>query len=115
MTHRRHVLKCWPSAYAAVCDGRKRFEYRRNDCDFAVGDLLLLIEWDPTFHGWANSSGPDLGGIEVKVTYLLQGQFGVPDGFCVMGISDPVSRTRDHFLYGPWPEIQINEAEFRKP
>lgn len=97
---RRHVLKCWPSAYAAVADGRKRFEYRRNDRDFAVGDLLLLMEWDPSIDGWGERSrGDELGGMEVTVTYLLQGQFGVPDGFCVMGISDPVSRTRDDFLW----------------
>lgn len=44
---RTHELKCWPVYFPAVADGRKTVELRRNDRAYAVGDQLLLREWDP--------------------------------------------------------------------
>src|SRR5690348_13292378 len=41
-----HVLKVWPDFYAAIASGRKTFEIRKDDRDFAEGDRLLLREWD---------------------------------------------------------------------
>lgn len=29
-----HTLKCWPNSYDAIADGRKRFEWRRDDRGF---------------------------------------------------------------------------------
>ena len=43
----QHSLKCWPEFFHQTFHGRKRFELRRNDRDFKVGDELLLKEWDP--------------------------------------------------------------------
>lgn len=43
----RHELKTWPEFFAASRRGIKRFELRRADRDFHVGDELLLREWDP--------------------------------------------------------------------
>ena len=43
----RHELKTWPQYFAAVRSGKKRFEIRRNDREFAVGDVLVLREFDP--------------------------------------------------------------------
>jgi ASC-1-like (ASCH) protein len=43
-----HTLKLWPQYFDAVADGRKRFEVRSTrDRTFAVGDVLVLREWDP--------------------------------------------------------------------
>lgn len=43
-----HDLKCWPEYFAAVLAGAKRCELRRDDTRrFAVGDRLILREWDP--------------------------------------------------------------------
>lgn len=43
-----HVKKCHPEPFRAVVDGRKPFEWRREDDGrFEVGDMLILLEWDP--------------------------------------------------------------------
>lgn len=42
-----HELKTWPEFFNETRGGRKRFELRRNDRDFQVGDELLLKEWVP--------------------------------------------------------------------
>jgi hypothetical protein len=90
-----HILKCWPNSYDAIAAGVKCFEWRRDDRGFECGDTLVLRMWDP---------GPGITGVipkgyvwkhfwvaaqdeqRVRVTYILRGQFGVPDGYCVMSI-----------------------------
>ena len=88
MTERFHDLKIWPGAFAAVEAGAKRFEYRKDDRDFNVGDRLRLREWDPTPNpnifdfcalGYTGAE------VLVNVTYILRGH-AVPNGYCVMSI-----------------------------
>ena len=82
-----HQLKCWPIPFAAMRDGTKRFEYRKDDRNYQVGDVLHVNEWKP-------DNGPGMGafgqytgeGDRYRVTYKLAGRFGVPDGFCVLSI-----------------------------
>lgn len=91
---KEHDLKCWPSVFAALLDGSKTFEFRRNDRDFAVGDVLRLREWDPAVHNAAGSLdtfaqnkayGREL---RVRVTYIAHGgRWGIPENFCVMAIT----------------------------
>ena len=82
---RIHVLKTWPSYFAEIVAGRKRFEIRVNDRDFARGDVLRLKEWDPT-PACGNATGRVF---DVRVTYIAQGVFGMPPLLCVMSI-DPI-------------------------
>ena len=88
-----HDLKTWRHAFQAVWDRKKTFEFRKDDRGFAVGDVLILKEWDPS-HGrqpWAD--GPlraDYTGREVtvEVTFVLRGEFGVPEGYAVLSFRE---------------------------
>ena len=82
-----HDLKTWPEPFAAILDGRKRFEIRRADRPFAVGDEVLLREW-------ATQVG-DYTGREIRttITYLVQpGEWGLPPGLCVFGLGRMILR-----------------------
>lgn len=104
-----HVKKCHPVPFAAVADGSKPFEYRKeDDCRFEVGDELLLLEWQPEVRvarpkydrfGWqvgdetedhidtpAGYTGETL---RRCITYVLRGEFGVPEGYVVLGLAAP--------------------------
>lgn len=90
---RVHELKCWPSAFRELIAGTKTFEYRRNDRDYTVGDVLRIREWDPYVHSQAGSldrwAQDKAYGREVKalITHIAHGgQFEIPIGFCVMSI-----------------------------
>lgn len=70
---RFHELKTWPDYYVHLLDGTKTFEYRRNDRDFRVGDVLYLREWEPL--AW-DGAAPTLGrytgrSMCRRVTYML--------------------------------------------
>lgn len=69
---RTHTLKTWPSFFEAVRDGRKGFELRKNDRDFAVGDLLVLREFEPPSNNYRDGSytGRSLTAV---VTYITHG------------------------------------------
>jgi hypothetical protein len=67
-----HELKIWPEHFHEVAAGMKRFEVRKNDRDFGVGDVLRLREWSP---GLAVADCPGCyTGREVfaRVTYIFE-------------------------------------------
>ena len=84
------------NAFAAIKDGRKRFEWRRDDRGYEVGDVLLLREWDPVTKDFVDVSGdfdaPFVANeMRVRVTYILRGAFGIPPNYCVMSIEPETS------------------------
>ena len=78
-----HALKTWPEYFQAVAERGKTFEVRKADRPFKVGETLLLQEWD-------NVKGEYTGDeISVVITYILRGgQFGIEEGFVLMGIKE---------------------------
>ena len=81
MTKRTHELKTWPEEFDAVASGKKRFEWRKEDRGFAIGDIIWLRAWYPVTREY---TGPEL---RMRVTYILRGpRFGVPEGYCIMSL-----------------------------
>jgi hypothetical protein len=84
-----HELKTWPEYFQSVFEDDKRFEIRRNDRAYRVGDILHLREWDPKTETY---SGRELW---KKVTYIFSGgKMGVEPEYVIMSlrsISQPCS------------------------
>lgn len=80
--------KVLPEYYAAVRRGDKTFEIRKDEDNVQVGDILDLREWD----------GEKYTGHHVlrEVTYVLRNcpQYGLMDGYCVIGIQPTCWRER---------------------
>ena len=85
-----HELKCHPEPFQAVKQNEKRFEFRKDDRDYRVGDNLHLREWMPG-SGWDNDGGNegDYTGDEChrRVDYIIREGFGIPKGYCIMSLA----------------------------
>jgi len=76
-----HVLKTVQPYFEALWSGEKRFEVRKNDRCFQVGDGLCLREYDAVAGSYSGRL------VMAKVLYILVGpQFGVEAGYCVMSL-----------------------------
>lgn len=74
-----HELKIYPTYFEDVISGKKKFEIRKNDRKFRVGDILILKEWDNIKY-----SGREA---RAEVIYLIDDKFaGIQPGYVVMGI-----------------------------
>jgi hypothetical protein len=65
LASREHDLKLATEFFDAVLSGMKSFELRRNDRNFAVGDVLVLREWHQ--NGYTGRS------CRAVVTYMTDG------------------------------------------
>lgn len=91
---RTHELKTWHPPFEAILHGHKRYEIRKDDREFAVGDELVLREWEPARHGgFGQIVGMDGSArytgreIRARVTYKTSGgEWGIPVGLCVLSI-----------------------------
>ncbi len=73
-----HFLKADHDIFCDVKEGKKLFDYRKNDRDFKVGDWINLTDYYPK----TKSSGDS---IDLEITYIMHGgKFGLPDGYCIM-------------------------------
>ncbi len=76
-----HELKITIPYADAICDGRKRFEVRRNDRGFNAGDYVRFSCIDD--HGLYCSHA--INDTEWVITYVFTG-FGLDDCYVVFGI-----------------------------
>ncbi len=77
----RHDLKTWPEVFALTASECKTHEYRKNDRNFLVHDVLNLREWCPDDKEYTGRE------INCLVTYISRGpEWGIPEGFCVMSV-----------------------------
>ncbi len=82
-----HELKIVEPYFLSVFNGNKNFEIRKDDRQFEIEDILLLKEWhnndvDKKFSGFTGRF------VFARVSYILRNvpDFGLKDGFCLMGI-----------------------------
>lgn len=76
-----HELKTWPEPFQKIWDGKKLFEFRKNDRGFEKGDLLRLREWSPITEKHTRRF------VLCYVPYILNGPcFGLPKGYCIMSV-----------------------------
>lgn len=83
-------LKVLPEYFRAILSREKNFEIRKNDRDFQVGDVLVLLEYDIDKKEYTDRV------VSKKISYILPGgQFGVEEGYCIMGLKNLVSWMRN--------------------
>ncbi|EHB5084395.1 DUF3850 domain-containing protein [Enterococcus faecalis] len=71
-----HELKILPEYFTVVVSGIKRFEIRKNDRGYNVGDILRLNEYE---------NGKYTGNVHVvEITYITD--YAQQDNFVVLGI-----------------------------
>jgi Domain of unknown function (DUF3850) len=75
-----HKLKTWTKFYDAVEGGHKRFEIRKNDRGFQVGDTVVLQEWDKEDELY---TGLEISG---EISYITD--FEQKPGYVVFGLRD---------------------------
>ncbi len=73
-----HELKTWQEPFQAIWDDLKSFEFRRNDRDFKVGDVLMLKEFIPMHDSYTTRV------IIADVKYILKDSFSIPEGYAIM-------------------------------
>ena len=77
-----HILKTWPEQFQAVWDEIKPWEFRKNDRNYEVGDILLLEEWDNEKKKFTTRE------IKARVVYMLKEGFGLPEGFVILSLAE---------------------------
>lgn len=82
-----HELKILPKYFEKVIKMEKKFEIRKDDRNFKVGDFLKLKEFNGEY------TGRDC---VVEVTYKMNGgEYGLEKGFCVMSIERMIWRNKN--------------------
>ena len=74
------VKKILPKYFYDILLHNKRFEIRKNDCDYKVGDKVKLILFEN------NQTNPN-NYFVVKITYVLKNipEYGLDKDYCIFG------------------------------
>ena len=100
-----HELKIHLKYYKDILSGTKRFEWRKNDRDFQVGDIIQFRILGKTLFGREHSI---LGNDLFQITYVLKDvpELGLPEGYCVLSIKQLFIPDVRHW----YPKIILNSA-----
>ncbi|OMC79582.1 hypothetical protein BK125_04695 [Paenibacillus odorifer] len=77
-----HHVKIFPHYYEDVRSGIKKFEIRKDDRDYRVGDELYLNEFDPELN---DTTGRYLS---TRIIYLVGDPQYCKKGYVVLGIDE---------------------------
>ncbi len=95
-----HVLKIWTEYFEAVSSGAKTVELRNDDRGFAVGDTLVLREWQPSTEEIMDTmQGKLVDGTtgrecRVIVTHITRGESWLQPGVVALSIRTQASADR---------------------
>lgn len=78
-----HELKITPSYFEDVVYDRKKFEVRKNDRGYKIGDYLCLREYDTEYQVYTGRE------VVVEIIYMLENFVGLKENYVVLGISAP--------------------------
>lgn len=75
-----HELKILPKYFEEVMNLNKKFELRKDDRGYQVGDFVLLKEFENGLYTGRESHC-------LKITYILRNcpEYGLEDGYCIFG------------------------------
>lgn len=88
-----HELKILPEYFVAVRDGIKKFEVRKDDRPFEVGDILCLHE--------INCGVLTGRTIKAEVTYVLRHPDYCIEGYCILSIKVAQQQTVKQLVVEP--------------
>lgn len=76
-----HELKIQPQYYHDVKCGIKRFELRKDDRNYNIGDYVILKEYDNGVYT-GNETKP------MEILYILRNcpEYGLKEGYCILGL-----------------------------
>lgn len=75
-----HYKKLTQPYFNDVWKGEKNFELRKNDCNYQVGDLVVLQEYDAIRKVYLGRE------IEAVIDYMLENYLGIKEGYCILSI-----------------------------
>lgn len=75
-----HELKILPKYFGSVKSGEKKFELRKDDRGFSIGDTILLREWSLEAGYTGNT-------FAARISYKLENceEYGLASGYCIIG------------------------------
>lgn len=78
-----HKLKTHPEFFNELWKGNKKFEVRKDDRSFAIGDRLRLQEYFPQEN---RHSGREVAAL---IAYKMTGEeWGIKEGYCILSLAD---------------------------
>jgi hypothetical protein len=79
-----HNLKTIQPFFDDVWSGKKRFELRKNDRNYQIGDTVVLEEWGPDENGDLSYYGR---ATRKTISYILKDcpEFGLMPEYCIFG------------------------------
>lgn len=116
---KEHEKKILTQYFKEVINGNKPFELRLNDCNYEVGDTLLLKEIENKNHESAlgNFLISVYTGQEItkEISYIYKGKgYGLEEGYCILGLKQEGIQLKNIDLTGISVEEQrkkVNEEE----
>lgn len=92
----QHELKVLNKYFVLLLSDEKKFELRKNDRDYKVGDMLILREWVPNIvHPNNGKDGHYTGRFVVRfITFILKGGvYGLDSDYVILSIARKPSYT----------------------